>query len=140
MSFQTVLEDSLAGINMSLNKQLNKMLSGSNFLEPDTDVFVKNNMFYIVMDLPGVPKESVEMYFKDDQVVIKGEKVYREIESKPNFYSREIAYGKFEKKIKLPFVVNNQKSIKTSLKNGVLKIQINKDLEKNNFFSIKVSD
>jgi HSP20 family molecular chaperone IbpA len=140
MSFQTVLEDSLAGINMSLNKQLNKMLSGSNFLEPDTDVFVKNNMFYIVMDLPGVPKESVEMYFKDDQVVIKGEKVYREIESKPNFYSREIAYGKFEKKIKLPFVVNNQKSIKTSLKNGVLKIQINKDLEKNNFFSLKVSD
>ena len=140
MSFQTVLEDSLAGINMSLNKQLNKMLSGSNFLEPDTDVFVKNNMFYIVMDLPGVPKESVEMYFKDDQVVIKGEKVYREIESKPNFYSREIAYGKFEKRVKLPFVVNNQKSIKTSLKNGVLKIQINKDLEKNNFFSLKVSD
>ena len=140
MSFQSVLEDSLAGINMSLNKQLNKMLSGSNFLEPDTDVFVKNNMFYIVMDLPGVPKESVEMYFKDDQVVIKGEKVYQEIESKPNFYSREIVYGKFEKKIKLPFVVNNEKSIKTSLKNGVLKIQINKDLEKNNFFSLKVSD
>jgi HSP20 family protein len=140
MSFQKVLEDSLSTINMSMNKQLTKMLSASNTFQPDADVFDKEGFLYIVIDMPGVNKKSIEINFKDSNVIVKGEKVQYEVLDKINFYSREIVPGHFERCFELPFVVNNEKSVKTSFRDGVLKIIIDRKLEKNNFFSLKVKD
>ena len=51
MSLQKVLEDSLSTINMSMNKQLTKMLSASNIFQPDADVFDKEGFHYIVIEI-----------------------------------------------------------------------------------------
>ena len=63
---------------MSMNKQLNKILTGANYSQPDTDIFCKNNMFYIIMEIPGVIKKCRNI-FQDDIVIVKGCKLYQNL-------------------------------------------------------------
>jgi len=53
--------------------------------------------------------------------------------------TREIIYGKFERKITLPISITQRDSVVVDVKNGVLTILIDKTVESLNKFSIKLS-
>jgi HSP20 family protein len=51
----------------------------------------------------------------------------------------EIQYGKFQRVITLPISVTNQSSVSTSIKDGVLVLKVDKRVEQQNRFSLRVN-
>ena len=52
----------------------------------------------------------------------------------------DINYGNFLRKIYLDFNITSNQGINTKLSDGILKIVINKNLQTQNTFSIKIND
>ncbi len=129
----------LQGIeNMNSGENLSGMLSSFNqgvVYSPRYDLIEDDTNIIIYMELPGVNKENVEIDFFNNklEVICSRNKSY-EITPKKS----EIFYGDFQRKISLPIVVCNRESVKTSLKNGILTITINKTLEERNRFRMNV--
>jgi HSP20 family protein len=129
----------LQGIeNINSGENLSGMLSSFNqgvVYSPRYDLIEDDTNIIIYMELPGVNKENVEIDFFNNklEVICSRDKSY-EITAKKS----EIFYGNFQRKISLPIVVSNRESVKTTLKNGILTITINKTLEERNRFRMNV--
>jgi HSP20 family protein len=77
-------------------------------MEPDVEVFERDDEVWVVADVPGVPKESIDVKVVDRTVIIKaqnGRKYYKEVE--------------------LPAEVVPE-SAKASYRNGVLEVRFKK--------------
>jgi len=131
-SFSGQLSDflQLQGINM---KQLWK---------PSVDVSETEQTILIQMIMAGVEPDSVDITFFNNSINIKGERSPHPLTLVVNTkqLSKEIIYGKFERKIILPVSVTNRDSVKIDVKNGVLTILIDKTKESLNKFSIKLNN
>ncbi|KAL1918680.1 uncharacterized protein VTP21DRAFT_2702 [Calcarisporiella thermophila] len=90
---------------------------------PATDVTETDQDLLIVCDLPGVPKEHVQLNMRDEDLVIEGETPDRY----PGATScvRERNIGKFRKHVHLPAGVDRNK-IRANCDNGILEIRIPK--------------
>ena len=131
-SFSGQLSDflQLQGINM---KQLWK---------PSVDMSETENTIIIQMIMAGVEPDSVDITFFNNSINVKGERKHHPLtlNTSSKEISKEIIYGKFERKIILPVSVTNRDSVKIDVKNGVLVIIIDKTKESLNKFSIKLND
>ncbi len=76
-------------------------------------------------ELPGMEPKDVELTIQDNNLIIKGEKKFKEEESKDNFHRIECSYGSFYRAIPLPTEVDESK-ISAKFKNGILKIKLPK--------------
>lgn len=92
---------------------------------PPVDVFEKENEIVILVDLPGVNEEDIEVQVVDGVLSIKGEKKAPFEKDQDHCYRMERQFGKFSRLFSLP---NNLDltNIKASLKDGLLKISIPK--------------
>jgi len=77
--------------------------------EPLTDVIDAGKEVRVLAELPGVKKEDIQIDVRDDEVLLK-------VDTETHRY---------EKKINLPCRVSKE-NIKTTHKNGILEIIINK--------------
>ncbi len=104
---------------------------------PFIDLIEDDSHIYIYMDIPGVEKSDINVEFFNNKICITctRTKPY-EIQAKRN----EIYYGDFQRKITIPLSVTNKNSVSTSLKNGVLKLKIDKELEEKNKFNVEIED
>lgn len=97
---------------------------------PDVDISENSNSFNINIDLPGVEKEHINLKIENSVLVLQGER-HSEFNDKTNRnYCCERKYGKFMRYIELPKTVEHN-SVKSELKNGVLKITLAKILTPN---------
>ncbi len=90
------------------------------------DIYEKNGVYHIEMDVPGFSKEDINIEVKDGNLVIQAEKkneVEEENESK-NYIRRERSYGKYERSFYLGDL--DQDKIDAEFKNGILKISVPK--------------
>ncbi len=91
--------------------------------EPPIDVYETNYEFKIIIALPGVAPEHLNIMLEDDHLIIDGQ---RHLPDSSQAYIRrlEIPYGRFERRIKLP---TERFEIGTSeLVNGCLLISLRK--------------
>jgi HSP20 family protein len=79
----------------------------------------------IKADMPGVPKENVEVHIEDDVLEIKAHLDDAIEETKGNFIRRERRTSSFQRSFMLPDTVDKD-AIKANMKDGVLNITIPK--------------
>lgn len=99
---------------------------------PATDILETAQGFELLLALPGVKKETVNIEFIDGQLVISGERnnpVTSTEEGAPKLRRGENAYGPFERSFRLPETVS-VKNISAKLTDGVLHVTLPFDTEK----------
>jgi HSP20 family protein len=98
------------------------------------DVVNEEKTTYIYAEIPGVNKEEITVDFYNNKLTISVDR------KKP--YDRtdisEIKYGKLERTLTLPLCVTRRDTVNVSYTNGILKIKINKLVEEENKFSVKL--
>ncbi len=104
-----------------------EQVGGSRLMK--TDVKEVEDAFEIIMDLPGVEKEDIQIELKDGYLTVSASKT-TQFESGEN--CRYIRKERFEGSAKRSFFVGdfaNEENIRASYNNGVLKLTIPKEPE-----------
>lgn len=90
---------------------------------PHADIYEKEGVYSIFMDLPGVAKEDVKVNVENKELIIKGERKNNfDMEGSENI-RRERRFGSFERTYTLSDDVNID-DIKAKFDNGVLELTI----------------
>ncbi|MFH5886329.1 Hsp20/alpha crystallin family protein [Halalkalibaculum sp. DA3122] len=102
--------------------------NGFDVWAPNTDMVEKEGEYIIRVDLPGIPREDVNISFKDNRLTISGERKREEKEEKENYMRQERYYGNFVRSFTLPNTVSED-DIKARYSDGVLTINVKKTEE-----------
>ena len=95
---------------------------------PRANVAETDDVFEVTLELPGMDAKDVTVEFQNGMLWISGEKKEEKEEKGRMFHRIERAYGKFQRKIDLPGVVN-ESEINAEFVSGVLKIVVPKSEE-----------
>jgi HSP20 family protein len=95
---------------------------------PPADVIVADDGVRVYMDVPGVSGEQLDIELENDLLTVRGERpLPYEARDGGNQVTRRIerAFGRFERTLRVPRGLDPD-SIKASLKDGVLMLQVPK--------------
>ncbi len=92
---------------------------------PEVDVTEDDDTYHVHMEFPGLAKEDVKISFKDDVLLVSGEKKSEQNDEKKNYYYYERRYGKFQRAFRINSDVIVDK-IDASFNDGVLMIYLPK--------------
>jgi len=90
---------------------------------PEIEVFERNQMFFVRVDLPGLKKEDVKVEVTHDELTIEGQRLVDKEDKEQGLYRTERTYGSFYRRIGIPEYVKAESAVAT-FKNGVLEIQM----------------
>ena len=90
---------------------------------PAVNVYQDKDRFTVVVELPGLKKEEIEISLHDDTLTIAGER--KREESSAQEFLTERLYGKFQRSLTLPTAVDAEK-VKASYKDGLLQVVLPK--------------
>jgi HSP20 family protein len=88
------------------------------------DVYDKDSHYVVSMDIPGIPKEDINIEVKDGRLRVWGE---RGSEKKEGDYT-ERHWGRFERSVPIPADANDS-DIEANFENGVLNVALPKTKE-----------
>jgi HSP20 family protein len=92
---------------------------------PTYELLEDENSYQLAFDLPGIPKESINIEVKDQQLRVFGERNFETKEGDDRRRVSERRYGSFERAFMLPNDVNAEKIQATSC-DGVLTLTLPK--------------
>jgi len=95
---------------------------------PFTDVFETKDTLVFKMELPGFKKEDIQIEFKNQTLIVKGERKQDEEIKKENYHRMERNYGLFQRYFEIPTSIDSQK-INATLKEGILELVLPKKEE-----------
>lgn len=81
--------------------------------------------YHVEVDLPGIKKEDIQIDVKDNQLIVSGERTFKEERQEKDYYKVESSYGKFQRSFTLPDNVDVE-NIEASSENGVLEVTLPK--------------
>jgi HSP20 family protein len=93
--------------------------------EPAVEVADTKDAVVVKAQVPGIPKDNIQVNVTDDTVTLKGEMKEEEKKEEKNYFRREFRYGAFMRTIPLPVAVQADKTT-AQLKDGVLEVTIPK--------------
>jgi HSP20 family protein len=99
--------------------------SGISAFRPTVSTREGEFAYHIEVDLPGIKKEDIHIDLKDNQIVISGERSFKEEREEKDYYKVESSYGKFQRSFALPENVDVE-NIEASSENGVLEVVLPK--------------
>jgi len=111
-------------------------LEGIQGYRPPINVYYNDKNIVVILELAGVDKDSFVINVSEKLLVIKGERKDPFKEDPKNYYVVEIYFGRFEKRIHLPFLVEKNK-VKTKFENGLVKITLQRKKKKEKIIPIK---
>lgn len=88
---------------------------------PTTDIFARGEDLVIRCDLAGVGREDVEISLAGGGLTIYGER--RGEPEASEYYARELYYGQFRRRIKLPEGIDGSR-ISARFENGLLEVTV----------------
>ena len=102
-----------------------------------TDIYEKNNRYFIEMDLPGIRKTDIKINYENGYLTIKATKNI--LNSEPNTYvRRERFYGEIKRSFYIG--IKKENDIKATYQEGILQISFPKeDIPKKTSKNITVS-
>jgi HSP20 family protein len=99
--------------------------AGSAFM-PAADVIVSPEDVIVHMDVPGVPKDNLEIEIENDVLTVRGERPYPYGEQDERTWQRiERSFGRFERDLRVPRGLDAD-AIEASLADGVLTLRVPK--------------
>ncbi len=93
------------------------------------DLYEEGNNYIATMNLPGVDAEKIDVAVEGNYLRVGARREEEKEQKSKQFYSKEIRRGSFERALRLPEPVNEQK-VNAEYKDGVLKIILPKLAEK----------
>jgi len=96
---------------------------------PLVDIDENDTEYLFTVELPGVPKENVNIEIDNRLLTISGEKNVKKEESKSNCFRKETFSGTFTRSFTLPDHVETDQA-KANYQDGVLELTIPKSTEK----------
>jgi len=94
-------------------------------LSPQVDVRETEKEIVVEAELPGIDEKDVSLSLQDGILTIRGEKKYTHDQEKENYRMMERRYGSFQRSLRLPDTVDEDK-VEASFDKGVLKISLPK--------------
>lgn len=102
--------------------------NGGLVLSPRIDVSETDTAVEVTAELPGVSDEELDVSLSDNVLTIKGEKTSEKEETKKDYHLVERSYGAYQRSIRLPCEVDQEK-IDAKFDKGVLTIVLPKSPE-----------
>ena len=97
----------------------------ADWFAPKSEASASKEHYQIVMELPGVSAENVEISAHDNALTVRGEKHSEHKESGRTYFFSEREYGAFQRTFRLPPDAN-QEAIEADFKDGVLTVLVEK--------------
>lgn len=99
----------------------------SQWLKPAVDIAETKEALEIKVDLPDMNREDIKLELHGDQLVIEGEKQFKqEDKEEKGYHLIERSYGSFRRVIPLPFSLADNGQVQASYDKGVLNILVPK--------------
>ncbi|HEX7070920.1 MAG TPA: Hsp20/alpha crystallin family protein [Rhodothermales bacterium] len=92
---------------------------------PRVDIKETPDAFLVRIDVPGIPKDSIDINFNDGTLSVSGERKAEEKTEHENFVRVERSYGRFFRSFELPNTVDAD-NITASYEDGVLTVRVPK--------------
>lgn len=89
------------------------------------DIFEGDDHLVVRVEVPGIPKEDINIEVSERALVISGEKQFARESSQGRWRVMQCAYGNFRREVPLPVEVKVEKA-HASYKNGVLRVELSK--------------
>jgi HSP20 family protein len=96
---------------------------GVSFGFPRADMFEKNGLLVVKVDLPGIKKEDIQITVDNGDLVVRGESKMESEVKEEDYYRLERGAGQFYRRFTLPFEAQAEK-IEANFKDGVLEVRI----------------
>ena len=94
---------------------------GEAMMVPEVDVRENANSMTIEAELPGLDEKDVAITLANGVLTIKGEKKREREEKDENYYLTERSFGRFERSLRLPETIDNNR-VEARFDKGVLKV------------------
>lgn len=79
--------------------------------KPLINIFEKGNSLIILIEAAGVKPENIKIIIERNILTISGKREDPFSKGQRNFYSMEIAFGTFERRISLPYSTDAEKAV-----------------------------
>ena len=109
---------------------------------PKIDLIELESIIKIFIHLPGLSSKNIKLTFKNNICNISGH-YHDPLTNQNNFILNrhtDIQYGPFNRSIIIPCDITNTDGISTKISSGILYIDIDKNLQEQNTFSININD
>jgi len=93
---------------------------------PPVDICEKGDSICFKVELPGIPREDIEIEVSGGVLTIRGEKKIEEENKGDTWHRREVQYGSFMRSFNLPGEMKADKA-EASFKDGILNVTIPKE-------------
>ena len=101
---------------------------GREALVPNLDVRENDTAVIIEAELPGLDIKDVELTFENGVLSISGEKKSEKREEKENYHLMERHYGRFQRSLRLPESIDENK-VEAKFEKGILRVMLPKKPE-----------
>jgi len=123
----------LVGVHKRLNDLFESALARTDFDTPDgvgswspaADVHETDASLVVVIELPGLSQEAIQINVEGDELVVEGERRMQRGDSGETFHRVERNYGSFSRRFRLPSTVDRER-IEARFRHGVLEITLAK--------------
>jgi len=102
---------------------------------PACDLFQKDELLYLEVELPGLTKEDVHVKLQDGKIILEGN--YNTFKPGHHYFLKERVSKTFSKEITLPLPVKSKK-ITYTFKHGLLQITLPIETDHENSIPINV--
>jgi HSP20 family protein len=93
--------------------------------QPPVDVYETESAVVLVVELPGVPEEMIDVQVTDNTLILRGEKPSPLDSNTDSYYRLERSFGKFARSFSLPNGLDTE-NIAANIKDGVLTLTVAK--------------
>ena len=114
-------------MNRFFDGNLNRDLLASSASRSPVSIWENDTHFFLEMDLPGVPREDIELKVVDNHLVIKANRpaVLEPCEQEAKCLLQERSFGDLERTFKMPSKISDSE-VEACLTDGVLKVSLTK--------------
>ncbi|HSR13154.1 MAG TPA: Hsp20/alpha crystallin family protein [Thermodesulfobacteriota bacterium] len=92
---------------------------------PAVDIYETKDSIVLIVELPGVTKDDMNIEVKDSTLTIRGEKKLEKDVKEENYHRMERTYGSFMRAFTLPSTVSQEK-VKAKFRDGILEVVLPK--------------
>ncbi len=116
-----------------MRKMMDKMFSRAPFFGitefqfPLVNLYDSRDVLYVVAEIPGVPKENIEINYQDGALTITGKREFKKY-GQSELLRQEQPEGDFEKIIRIPMSIKSNE-IKAKFEDGMLTVSLPKTEE-----------
>ncbi len=116
-----------------MRKVMDKMFSRVPFFSttefqfPLVNLYDSREMLYVVAEIPGVPKEGIEINYQDGMLNISGKREFKQY-GQSELLRQEQPEGDFEKIVRIPMSIKGNE-IKAKFEDGMLTVSLPKTEE-----------